>query len=98
MTLSEDVLRDLLLEHGIEGVTLWHIRAVAAYVSIETPTTWRSARLNRLGSDLRGEMAVIVEAEQLNNGMRRCRFNNCVRGRWHGGSHVDHLGMMWHGD
>jgi len=94
---SEDVLRDLLLEHGIEGVTLWHIKALAAYVAIDNPRTWPSVRLERLGSDLRGEDACIFEAEAHNHTLHHCTHKDCVRPEWHSGHHQDHLGMMWHG-
>jgi hypothetical protein len=94
---NEDVLRDLLLEHGIEGVTLWHIRCLAAYVEIETPQTWRSARLERLGSDLRGEDAVRFEAEAHDKTLSHCLSSDCIGPEWHSGAHRDRLGMMWHG-
>ena len=58
MTPSEDVLRDLLLEHGIDGVTLWHIKALAAYLQ-EAPS---SAAWLQLRDDLRGEDAVSDDA------------------------------------
>lgn len=59
--LSEDVLRDLLLELGVEGVTLWHIRAMAAAMRQRNgaPVGWWHLRL---GSDLRGETEVLREA------------------------------------
>ena len=49
----EAVLRDLLLECGIEGVTLWHIRCLAAYLA--AGGTFRQPRgeaRQRLAADL----------------------------------------------
>jgi len=66
MTLSEDVLRDLLLEHGIEGVTLWHIKALAAYLHGMKVCGTQYYPVQRLDSDLRGEGPVVFEAENTN--------------------------------
>ena len=67
MSPSEDVLRDLLLEHGIEGVTLWHIKALAAYQY--NRAHWNGRGLhpnNRMESDLRGEETVTADAAATN--------------------------------
>lgn len=66
MTDHEAVLRDLLLECGIEGVTLWHIRALAAYFYGLRVCGTRYHPVNRLDSDLRGEDAVLAEAHAEN--------------------------------
>lgn len=63
MTNHEAVLRDLLLECGVEGVTLWHIRCLAAALGSGLDPYLRSQRtMFRLNSDLRGEEAVLAEA------------------------------------
>jgi hypothetical protein len=62
VTDHETVLRDLLLELGVEGVTLWHIRCLAAYLRgryiLRADSRWLS--------DLRGEEAVWCEAWDIN--------------------------------
>lgn len=53
MTDNEAVLRDLLLECGIEGVTLWHIRCLAAYLAAGgTSRQPRGEARQRLAADL----------------------------------------------
>jgi len=65
--LSEDVLRDLLLKHGIEGVTLWHIKALAAYLHGMKVCGTQFYPTQRLDSDLRGEDFVWQAAITTNN-------------------------------
>lgn len=67
MTLSEDVLRDLLLEHGIEGVTLWHIKALAVALKSSNDRPFVRGELARIIEerffyDMRGEEAVLEDA------------------------------------
>lgn len=62
---SEDVLRDLLLEHGIEGVTLWHIKTLAMLRRDLARGPYGMGlpeHQTRLISDLRGEEAVLADA------------------------------------
>lgn len=53
MSDHENVLRDLLLECGVEGVTLWHIRCLASYLAAGGVSRQpRSEARQRLAADL----------------------------------------------
>lgn len=53
MTTHEAILNDLLLELGVEGVTLWHIRCLASYLAAAGVSRQpRSEARTRLMGDL----------------------------------------------